>query len=182
MSDLTPQPPIADRLAIAPEHPAEACRVPLDSGRMIAGPTNTQNGDGCHWLAVYDTNGHLLRRATVERWQTDPVGEMTRIAAAVTDGRPHHEGLPATQHGDGTLDYGRESGALITQTGCAVRWPAAPAVCDYVRVTAPDGSEIAYWVCDEWRENPEEVLGALLGACAGPHHPPAAAAVRARAA
>lgn len=34
----------------------------------------------------------------------------------------------------------------------------------YVRVCGPDEREVAYWSCDEWREDPEPVMGAILGA------------------
>lgn len=33
---------------------------------------------------------------------------------------------------------------------------------NHIRVTT-DGEEVAYWVCDEFTENPGEVLGALFG-------------------
>lgn len=36
--------------------------------------------------------------------------------------------------------------------------------CSYVRVCGPDGAEIAYWSAAEWAEDPETVMGALLGA------------------
>ena len=29
---------------------------------------------------------------------------------------------------------------------------------------SPSGDEAAYWVPDEWREDPEGVMGALMGA------------------
>lgn len=39
--------------------------------------------------------------------------------------------------------------------------------CDYVRFIAVDGSEQAYWVFDEWRESPQEVMGAICGVILG---------------
>jgi len=64
-----------------------------------------------------------------------------------------------------TLDatYGQE-GELRTHTGFALRFPVHPEECSYVRVVDPIGREIAYWVEDEWRESPAEVMGALIGA------------------
>lgn len=38
----------------------------------------------------------------------------------------------------------------------------------YVRVCGPDEREVAYWSCDEWREDPELVMGAILGAANTP--------------
>lgn len=37
---------------------------------------------------------------------------------------------------------------------------------DYVRVTQ-DSQEIAYWSQDEWRDEPEFVMGAIMGALCG---------------
>jgi hypothetical protein len=41
-----------------------------------------------------------------------------------------------------------------------------PAGSSYVRVCGPDGREIAYWSCTEWAEDPQLVMGAILGAAA----------------
>ncbi len=35
---------------------------------------------------------------------------------------------------------------------------------DYVRVLAANGGEIVYWTADEWRDDPEVVMGAICGA------------------
>lgn len=37
---------------------------------------------------------------------------------------------------------------------------------DYVRVVQA-GHELMYWVCDEWKEAPQEVMGAILGCAKG---------------
>lgn len=39
-----------------------------------------------------------------------------------------------------------------------------PGGSSYVRVCGPNGEEIAYWVHDEWAEDPQLVMGAILGA------------------
>lgn len=44
-----------------------------------------------------------------------------------------------------------------------------PVGASYVRVCDPNGDQIAYWVCDEWQEAPEEVMGAIIGAANGGH-------------
>lgn len=63
-------------------------------------------------------------------------------------------------------DYGEEA-ALLVHTGFSLRYSAREeAPCDYVRVCDPAGREIAYWVSDEWRDDPEGVMGAILGALA----------------
>ena len=45
--------------------------------------------------------------------------------------------------------------------------PEFPAPCEYVRVTDDSGTEIAYWDANEFRESPQEVLGAFLGCLVG---------------
>jgi hypothetical protein len=37
---------------------------------------------------------------------------------------------------------------------------------DYVRLCAPDGSELLYWDAAEWRDDPELVMGAIINAAA----------------
>ena len=59
----------------------------------------------------------------------------------------------------------------VNESVCArgvreIRFPAYPDECDYVRITV-QGFEIAYWVSDEWKEAPIEVMGAIMGAIIG---------------
>lgn len=54
-----------------------------------------------------------------------------------------------------------------TTAGMEVRCPALPQPCSYVRV-CQGGFEIGRWVADEWRDQPEEVAGAIFGALARP--------------
>lgn len=60
-------------------------------------------------------------------------------------------------------DYGDEC-AVVTHTGFELRYSAQGDTPDYVRVCDPLGREVAYWVSDEWRDDPELVMGAILGA------------------
>ena len=48
-------------------------------------------------------------------------------------------------------------------------FPKHPNPCDYVRiVNRHDLIEIAYWISDEWRDEPDEVMGAIIGSmCQG---------------
>jgi hypothetical protein len=62
-------------------------------------------------------------------------------------------------------DYGEEA-ALLVHNGFQLRYSAQSETPDYVRVCDPLGREIAYWVSDEWRDDPELVMGAILGALA----------------
>lgn len=62
-------------------------------------------------------------------------------------------------------DYGEEA-TLLVHNGFQLRYSAVSETPDYVRVCDPLGREIAYWVSDEWRDDPELVMGAILGALA----------------
>jgi hypothetical protein len=64
-----------------------------------------------------------------------------------------------------------------TTAGMEVRCPALPQPCSYVRV-CQGGFEIGRWVADEWRDQPEEVAGAIFGALARPEGSQAVDAVQ----
>ena len=59
--------------------------------------------------------------------------------------------------------YGPEA-AVRAHNGFQLRTPAFPQECDYARVCDPLGREIAYWSAEEWKESPQEVMGAIMGA------------------
>lgn len=59
--------------------------------------------------------------------------------------------------------YGEET-VVPLKGGVGLHAPAHPVACDYVRFVDAAGKEIAYWNSDEWRENPQEVMGAIVGA------------------
>lgn len=61
------------------------------------------------------------------------------------------------------VDYGHECAAVV-HTGFELRYSASEDLVDYVRVCDPLGREIAYWNSDEWQEDPQVVMGAILGA------------------
>jgi hypothetical protein len=56
--------------------------------------------------------------------------------------------------------------ALKLEGGRELRTPAYPERCSYIRITQ-QGFELAYWVSDEWRDDPEIVMGAIVGAMCG---------------
>lgn len=47
-----------------------------------------------------------------------------------------------------------------------VVFPAYPQPCTYVRIVDLDGNELAYWDMQEWVDEPEQVMGAIMGAIA----------------
>lgn len=51
--------------------------------------------------------------------------------------------------------------------GWELRCPAYPEECSYVRILNRDGREVGYWNEDEWRLDPAEVMGAIVGAMKG---------------
>ncbi len=69
-------------------------------------------------------------------------------------------------HAKATTSAGNSWGdecVVITQSGRELRSPLFPEPCSYVRVVQ-QGFELGYWNSDEWREAPEEVIGAVVGA------------------
>jgi hypothetical protein len=74
-----------------------------------------------------------------------------------------HELRHIAHSGDNT--YGKENSILV-HTGFEICYDAEEETPSYVRVRDPLGREVAYWTSDEWREDPELVMGALLGALA----------------
>jgi hypothetical protein len=60
------------------------------------------------------------------------------------------------------LKYEAE-GRLVAHTGFQLCYPRNDAI-DYVRVCDPLGREVVYWTSTEWEEDPECVMGAIIGA------------------
>lgn len=49
-----------------------------------------------------------------------------------------------------------------------IRCPAYPEECDYVRITDLEGNEVVYWHFNEWQEEPQLVMGAILAVIGNP--------------
>lgn len=63
--------------------------------------------------------------------------------------------------------YDSNNASIELLNGKSVEFDSAknnPTGVSFVRVRDPQGNEIGYWVSDEWKEAPEEVMGAILGA------------------
>lgn len=58
--------------------------------------------------------------------------------------------------------YGDEI-SMQAHTGFFLKAPAHPKDCGYVRVCDPVGREVAYWVSDEWAQEPPKLWGQLSG-------------------
>jgi hypothetical protein len=68
-------------------------------------------------------------------------------------------------------DYGTEC-VIQLGNGNTIRtdtYDSNPAGSSYVRICAPGGHEIAYWTYTEWAEDPQLVMGAILGAASSQH-------------
>ena len=63
-------------------------------------------------------------------------------------------------------DYDNEC-VIISLGGRKLKSPSYPEECSYIRVTDRADHEIAYWTSNEWAEDPEIVMGAILGALKG---------------
>ena len=51
--------------------------------------------------------------------------------------------------------------------GRKIRCPAWPLDCEYVRIVDANDEEEVYWHFNEWQEEPQEVMGAFMGALTG---------------
>lgn len=58
-------------------------------------------------------------------------------------------------------DYGLEH-ATVAHTGFELRYSSEGEVVDYIRVCDPLGREIGYWTAEEWQEDPQVVMTAIL--------------------
>lgn len=77
------------------------------------------------------------------------------------------------RHAQDYLDDGDDVAAMAASecvvriaNGRELRSPAYPAACEYVRITSA-GYEIAYWDHQEWRHDPQVVMGALIAVAHG---------------
>ena len=63
------------------------------------------------------------------------------------------------------LDYGEEV-RIPTVDGeslCFESYSNNTEGCSYIRFIDSDGHELAYWNCDEWAEDPQIVMGSIMG-------------------
>lgn len=67
---------------------------------------------------------------------------------------------PCPWDGDG-------EGGFRTPAGEWLVYPKTPNGVDYVRVVSNTGVEFVYWDSQEWKEDPQGVMGAILGAIVG---------------
>ena len=95
----------------------------------------------------------------VNRWLLSDLAEHPLLMADI---------CAAIEGGQKTTNYGLE-GYVTLPWGGELRFPATDELTivgddfDYIRITDPDGYEVVYWNEDEWTEEPQLVVGAMLG-------------------
>ena len=108
---------------------------------------------------------------------TPPVEYLHRMDRAIEEIRAVREaiatkaGLPAYQdlddreaaHAEDTADdkFGPEFSVRFGRR--VIKVPSHPDGCSYIRIL-DQGREVAYWDAEEWAEDPEGVMGAIMGA------------------
>jgi hypothetical protein len=126
--------------------------VALDCGRTITRPPASRP---CEWIAVL-IDGAETHRAVAAIVGAAPVKELTRLADALSPGRAAIPDLPV----EGSHNHGAECAVRAFQSGNTLRFAAAPAGVENLRVCDPAGAEIAYWAWEEFAEDPADVRGA----------------------
>lgn len=66
------------------------------------------------------------------------------------------KGVDGVGHDEGSFEIGR--------TGRRLVFPDGRFDCTYIRIIDKNDREVAYWESGEWAEEPEEVMGAIMGA------------------
>lgn len=108
--------------------------------------------------------GLLPRAMHAEFWALPAIRELLEIPEFEHRVAPLVAAMPATPYG---VSPTREAWVAASPTGMLLVCEAADANgggTDYVRVVAPNGGEVAYWIHTEWEAQPVEVMGAVCGA------------------
>jgi hypothetical protein len=91
------------------------------------------------------------------------VGEAARHKAIIA--HAIDTGALAFPEGAGpSPEYGANECVVQLPNGHELRTPGHPAPCEYVRIVDASGNERVYWDSAEWQEDPEGVMGAIVGA------------------
>jgi hypothetical protein len=71
-------------------------------------------------------------------------------------------------HAQDNLDTEYENECtIVAQHGRKICMPAYPEQCSYIRIVDRANHEIMYWNYEEWQEDPQDVMGAIMGALNG---------------
>jgi hypothetical protein len=141
-----------------------ACRVALSDGKALLCPAYPED---CDWVNVLAADGGVIHRVRAEQLAGAPAEEITRLADALSDGRPEQPELPPTVIAGEPQDYGLESAVTAAISANTLRVTSAGPEVDYLRVCSPGAAELGYWVCEEFTDDAADALGAVIGALAG---------------
>ncbi len=103
-------------------------------------------------------------RAEIERARTIVEGRAGRIHPSEM-ARVLHE----IQNPEPAAQSPQEDERVVPlANGYRICSPGYPASCDHVRLVSPDNKEVARWEAIEWRDDPQRVMGELMGWLAHP--------------
>lgn len=123
--------------------------INLPSGHKIETEgVNHQSGANVHFR---NPDGVMFERILAKEFREDPSGTMLRFQAALAacvETEPHLD-EPTFQMDDDLYLIGSPDGTSITLS-------------TYPELDSEGDGEILHYVCDEWEEEPEEVIGAFL--------------------
>lgn len=135
----------------------QICVVELGDSTSLRCPASPEP---CDWAGRAYATGEMYKR-----FEASEIGEdaRTTLHALLSDPNTKVEEWIDQEHG------GSNGNELVNELewGGAIRCPDEPIEGFYVRITDIDGTEIVYWDEDEFRDDPEVVLGAFLGAARG---------------
>lgn len=125
-----------------------ACRIRTRSGRAIRTDSYDQRSGGASYVAVEDEHGEEIAVWVSSEWANPATAKTTMVAILRAAG----------------ADLSGDEQVLLLLGGARVQGSADGSD---VRLVGADGREVdggsAYWVYDEWVEDPELVMGAILG-------------------
>ena len=133
----------------------ELCVVQLDDSSSLRCPVFP---DDCSFIVRAFASGEADKRL-----EASELAKVTKEPAVVLYNLFSSPGTPISGFG---TSYGSEL-VLGIVGGGSIRCPSLVVEGFWVRVVDVDGEEIAYWDEGEFRDDPEVVLGALMGAALG---------------
>jgi len=95
-------------------------------------------------------DNNITYTSNVDAWQANAAEELDKLRDAICSEKIIDD-----------VEYGPEREA-VEVGGYSIRFGSAN-LSEYARVVNEDGEEMAYWVSDEFAEDPDLVCGALLG-------------------
>jgi hypothetical protein len=127
----------------------ELCVVQLDDSSSLRCPAFPED---CSFIVRVYASGEADKRLEANELSKDPSAALYALFSS--------PGTPIVDGGDG---YGSEL-VLGLADGSSIRCPSLVIEGFWVRIVDSDDLEIAYWDEEEFRVDPEVVLGALMGA------------------